>query len=218
MKNRRSTRGTSLDAGERQRLLAAVSLLLGYPDHDLLARIPLLRQVTRSVGPPAGPALQRFVAYLQSEPVEVLAQRYVDTFDLRRSSCLYLTYYAFGDTRKRGAALVDFAQAYRAAGLEQPAGELPDHLAVVCNFAALAPDAGGGLLVKHRAGIELLRHALAEAESAYLDVIDALRSALPEPTGADLERARELASSGPPLEEVGLEPFAPPEYMGGNRR
>ena len=31
------------------------------------------------------------------------------------------------------------------------------------------------------------------------------------------QRALELARTGPPAEEVGLEPFAPPEYMGGRR-
>jgi len=32
---------------------------------------------------------------------------------------------------------------------------------------------------------------------------------------ADLARVRELALAGPPREEVGLEPFAPPEVMPG---
>jgi len=43
------------------------------------------------------------------------------------------------------------------------------------------------------------------------------RALLPEPAPADLARALDLARSGPPAEEVGLEPFAPPEYMGARR-
>ena len=218
MKRGSSTPTAPLEGEERRRILAAVSLLLGYPDQDLMAHTPVLRQLAESTAPPAGPPLLRFLAHLDDTPAEALTQEYVDTFDLHRRSCLYLTYYTFGDTRKRGAALLDFAQIYREAGLEPPAGELPDHLAVVCNFAALAPDDGIGLLTRHRVGIEMLRSALAEAGSPYLEVIDALSAVLPEPMPGDLDKAFELATTGPPLEEVGLEPFAPAEYMGADRR
>jgi nitrate reductase delta subunit len=193
-------------------------LLLGYPDRELLGQLPILRRAGDTLPAPFSPSLNRFLDHLQETPAEVLAAEYVDTFDLRRRGCLYLTYYAFGDTRKRGAALVRFTHAYRQAGLDPPAGELPDHLAVVCSFAALAPGPGFQLLVEHRAAIELLRLSLADAGSAYVDVIDALRAVLPEPAESDLARALELARLGPPAEQVGLEPFAPPEYMGAPRR
>jgi nitrate reductase delta subunit len=199
---------------DRTRVLAAVSLLLSYPDRDLLDQLPTLRRVAESVPAPAGSALHRALDWLEKTPARELAAGYVDTFDLRRRGCLYLTYYTFGDTRKRGTALVRFNHSYREAGLDPPAGELPDHLAVVCHFAALAPAAGTQLLVEHRAAIELLRLSLADAGSAYVDVLDALRAVLPDPVESDLTRALELARAGPPAEEVGLEPFAPPDYMG----
>jgi nitrate reductase delta subunit len=64
--------------------------------------------------------------------------------------------------------------------------------------------------------------ALAEAGSPYLSVVDTVRAALPDPAPRDLEKALALARSGPPAEEVGLEPFGPPEIvapggMGGRR-
>src|SRR5699024_7950613 len=59
----------------------------------------------------------------------------VETFDLRRRSCLHLTYYAHGDTRNRGAALLVFSNAYRRAGFVLTEDELPDHLCVVLEFA-----------------------------------------------------------------------------------
>jgi nitrate reductase delta subunit len=50
-----------------------------------------------------------------------------------------------------------------------------------------------------------------------VDVVDAIRAVLPDAAPTDLDLALQLARSGPPEEEVGLEPFAPPEYMGGRR-
>lgn len=202
---------------ETRPVLAAVSLLLGYPDGELLSRLPLLHEAAGAVTPPVGPLLAHFVNHLESTGPDRLRADYVETFDLQRRCCLYLSYYAFGDTRKRGAALLRFTSTYRRYGLDLPDSELPDHLAVVCSFAAMAPAPGLELLEEHRAGVELLRLALAEAGSPYVDVVDALRLVLPPPSEKDLDRALQLARSGPPAEEVGLEPFAPPEYMGGRR-
>src|SRR5262249_44639433 len=114
-------------------------------------------------------------------------------------------------------ALLQFTSAYRAAGFELAGAELPDHLAVLCEFTAAAPGPGRELFRRHRAGLELLRAALTEAGAPWRHVVDAVRAVLPDPAPRDLQRARDLARSGPPAEEVGLEPFAPPEYMGGRR-
>jgi nitrate reductase delta subunit len=202
---------------DRTRALQAAALCLDYPDKQLLELLPLLRAAADALPAAARTPLTRFVGHLDTTPPAQLARDYVDTFDLRRRCCLYLTYYAHGDTRKRGMAILEFTTAYRAAGLTLAGGELPDHLAVVCEVAARAPDAGLPLLRRHRAGVELLRTALAEAGSPYLDVVDTVRAVLPEPAPEDVHRAVELARSGPPAEEVGLEPFAPPEYMGARR-
>jgi nitrate reductase delta subunit len=88
---------------------------------------------------------------------------------------------------------------------------------VLCEFTAAAPEPGLALFRRHRAGLELLRTALADAAAPWLHAVDAIRDVLPEPAPRDLRRALDLARSGPPAEEVGLEPFAPPEYMGGRR-
>jgi nitrate reductase delta subunit len=199
---------------DRTRALQAAALCLDYPDERLFAQLPLLGETASALPPSAGEPLRRFLDHVASTAPDVLARDYVDTFDLHRRCCLYLTYYAHGDTRKRGMALLQFTSAYRQAGLRVADGELPDHLGLVCEAAARAPEIGLGLLREHRAGVELLRIALASAGSPYVDVLDLVRSVLPDPAPDDLERALALARSGPPAEEVGLEPFAPPEYMG----
>ncbi|HET6817493.1 MAG TPA: nitrate reductase molybdenum cofactor assembly chaperone [Mycobacteriales bacterium] len=193
----------------RARALRVAAQLLAYPDETLYERLPLLTEAAATCGPASVPLTRMCTELAATSPREAQT-RYVDTFDLRRRCCLYLTYFSHGDTRNRGMALLRFSTAYKVAGFEVIDGELPDHLAVVCEFTAAEPDAGLDLLRRHRAGLELLRMALADASSPYLDVIDAVRAVLPDPAPRDMEKALALARSGPPAEEVGLEPFGPP--------
>ena len=202
---------------DRSRALQAAALCLDYPDETLLGKLELLRAAAHALPGAVGAGLARFVGHLADTDPAELARDYVDTFDLRRRTCLHLTYYAYGDTRKRGMALLRFTHAYREADIVIADGELPDHLAVVCEVAARQPGVGLRLIAENRAGVELLRMALADAGSPYVDVLDVIRAVLPEPAPRDLDRALALARSGPPAEEVGLEPFAPPEYMGAQR-
>jgi nitrate reductase molybdenum cofactor assembly chaperone NarJ/NarW len=191
------------------------ALVLDYPDDDLHARLPALHTAAAGLDEPFRGLLDAVLGHLDRTPLPELAADYVATFDLRRRCCPYLTYYAYGDTRKRGIALLVFKQAYRLAGLELTADELPDHLCVVLEFAATADaDAGTRLLVEHRAGLELLRLALADACSPYADALAAVSATLPPLAGPEREAVARLAAEGPPAEDVGLEPFAPPDYMG----
>ncbi|HEX5005067.1 MAG TPA: molecular chaperone TorD family protein, partial [Gemmatimonadales bacterium] len=103
---------------------------------------------------------------------------------------------------------------YEAAGLPLEDGELPDHLAVMLAFAALAPPGHGeALLAHHLPAIELLRLALHDAGSPYAHVLDALAAHLPALSVAERGAVARLAREGPPDEAVGLEPYGPPEAM-----
>ncbi|GID32555.1 nitrate reductase molybdenum cofactor assembly chaperone [Paractinoplanes brasiliensis] len=186
------------------------SLLLGYPDEHLLGRLDLLTQAATSLG---DAPLARFVGHLRATPPAQLAADYVATFDHRKRCCLFLTYYAHGDTRKRGMALLQLKQTYAAAGLHLVDDELPDHLAVVLEFAAAQPGQGRTLLLEHRAGLELLRLALRDARSPWADVLESVSATLPPLIGDQRQAVAKLAAEGPPAEQVGLAPFAPPEYM-----
>lgn len=195
--------------------LQAASLVLGYPDEQLVSQLPLLAAVARRLPEPAEAALMRIVEHLDRTDLHAAQCAYVDTFDLRRRCCLFLTYHAYGDTRKRGMALLKFTHAYKAAGFRLVPDELPDHLAVVCEFTATGNhEAGLELLTEHRAGLELTWLALQESSSPWLDAVELVRVVLPDAAPKDLDRAMELARTGPPAEEVGLEPFGPPEQMG----
>ncbi len=175
-------------------VLKAASIVLSYPEPSTVEQLQPFKG--------AFPVLED---YLEGTPLAAVATHYVETFDLRRKCCLYLTYYTHGDTRRRGLALLRFRQAYQRAGLALTAEELPDHLAVVLEFAAAGHTAAATeLLVAHRAGLELLWQALDELGSPYAHAVAAVRATLPPPGPADLAAARALAQEGPPAELVGI--------------
>ncbi|WP_316743636.1 nitrate reductase molybdenum cofactor assembly chaperone [Streptomyces sp. MK7] len=207
---RRPSQLTPDEVRDRALVLRLLSLLLQYPDAELAAARPTVVAAVEAL--PASPAateLTAFTDWFTEQEPEALERHYVETFDLRRKSSLYLTYYLHGDTRRRGMALLTLARSYRAAGWETGGGELPDHLPVVLEFAALAgPGAGEAPLRRHRRGLELIRRALTDAGSPYRHLLAALLSLMPPATEADLAAVAELAAEGPPNEDVGLDPYA----------
>ena len=198
-----------------QRAVAAraASLLLRYPDTDVLATLPILSAALDELPATVAAALRLVAEHRAGTDPTSLASEYVELFDFRRRCCLHLTYYTCGDTRKRGEALVGFAAAYRATGLEVTGGELPDFLPAVLDLAA-TDEAGWRLLRDHRVGLDLLVQALAAERSVYRHAVDAVGALLPPPCPSELAAAAGLARSGPPREEVGLEPYP---VLGGRR-
>lgn len=192
----------------------AAALLLEYPSDELLTLLPAVRAALADVRPALAAPLLRLADHLVARPVPELAADYVATFDLRRRCSLYLTYYAYGDTRRRGVALVEVKQAYQGAGFELAGDELPDHLAVVLELAGTGDAdgraAGIGLLLTHRAGLELLRLALLDAGSPWADALVAVCATLPDLGDDDRAAVARLAAEGPPDEEVGLDPYTSP--------
>jgi nitrate reductase delta subunit len=190
------------DARTRALTHRIAALLLEYPTEELVTQVPDLRAIAPT------PAFEPLLDHLAATPLSALTAEYVDTFDLRRKICPYLTYYAYGDTRERGMALLAFKRAFRAAGLEIGADELPDHLCVVLEFSATADvEAGTRLLLEHRAGLELLRLALVDRASPWAAALTAVCSTLPPLKGDEREAVARLAAEGPPGEQVGLEPY-----------
>ncbi|HEX2377477.1 MAG TPA: nitrate reductase molybdenum cofactor assembly chaperone [Gaiellales bacterium] len=190
------------------------SLLLRYPEADLLARDPDAAAAAAELPQRLRAPLERFLAHRRETPGIDLEREYVETFDTRRRCTLNVSYYLYGDTRRRGVALLRLKRMYAAAGLALEADELPDHLPVMLGFAALAPPGyGEHVLQEHRIGVELLLLSLRDAGRPHADVLEAVSAALPRLGISQSRAVRRLAAEGPPDEQVGLEPFAPPEVM-----
>jgi nitrate reductase molybdenum cofactor assembly chaperone NarJ/NarW len=205
-----------LTAGQLLIAWQSASLLLGYPDDQLLSQLDLIRDAAERLPSSVQEPVRTFARHLESTPLTQLQADYVDTFDTRRRSNLFLTYFAHGDTRKRGMALLRFKQTYLRCGFTLDDSELPDHLCVVLEFAATVDQQEGReLILEHRAALELLRLALRDQGSAWVSVLDAVSATLPPLRGDEREAVRKLAVEGPPEEEVGLSPFANPQFSPG---
>ena len=210
-------------AGPRAVAWAALAVLMGYPDDATHASLGELSATVDAVAAGLPPAvrtpLRRLVTALSATGPLAAQQDYVATIDTRRRSSLHLTYYLHGDTRRRGAALWRLKASLAACGVEPSGGELPDHLPVVLELAAVADESVAvRLLEEHRAGLVLLREALSRRRSPYADGVDAVLALLPERSDADAARdlvaAGELAMAGPPTETVGLPAWSAPFVPG----
>ena len=203
-------------AGDAAARYALLSLLLSYPSDDIVeGREEIVAAASALAAGRARDAIGRFMDHLLATSPLSLQQVYVETFDLQKRSSLYLTFFTHGDTRKRGQELLRLKRLYRSAGFVLEGGELPDYLPLVLEFAARDPENGERVLREHRAGLELIHMHLREKRSVYADLLEALLAGLPALGLAQLAEVRRLAANGPLREEVGLEPFAPPEVMPG---
>jgi len=200
--------------GAPAELFAIASLLLRYPSASALERDAEVGEAVAALPARLRAPFERFLAHRSEAPPLDLEREYVETFDTRRRCTLNVSYYLYGDTRRRGVALLRLKRMYAAAGLVLDSDELPDHLPVMLEFAALAPPGyGEHVLQEHRVGIELLLLALRDGRRPHADVIESVSAALPRLGLSQSRAVRKLAAEGPPDEQVGLEPFAPPEVM-----
>ena len=206
--------GPKLGAGQLADRLAGGLAPAGVPRRrSSCGRRPLLAEAVACLPAPVGEPLARFLTTLETAPLGQLQRDYVETFDVTRRCCLYLTYFTHGDTRKRGLALVEFKQAYRKAGVEFDAdcrAARPPQRGPRVRRRRTTPRRRGGCStppcryrdVANRLGGEWLPVARADARAA----------ARPCPSSRARTRTRcsRLIAQGPPAEEVGLDlqPYA----------
>ncbi|MDF3881055.1 nitrate reductase molybdenum cofactor assembly chaperone [Cupriavidus basilensis] len=160
------------------RICLVLARLLAYPGEELRASLVPMRDLvaaSRSLSDPGRDSLLALIDGMQRRDPYELEARYVDTFDRGRATALHLFEHVHGDSRERGQALVDLLQTYEAAGLFLGAGELPDYLPVVLEFAATQPGQTAREFLAEMAHILNAVHtALAERHSPYHAAIAAV--------------------------------------------
>lgn len=194
--------------------LKLASLLLQYPTAELCAAAAAVEEDhLRALGKRRS-GLEELLRWYTTAPLGELQSTYVETFDFSRQRSLHVTYHLHGDRRQRGIALLRLKQAYAAAGLEPDPRELPDYLPMMLEFATLvSAEIGRQLLDEQRIAIELIRASLRRDASRFTIVFDLIADQLPGLSSRQIGRLKRAAAAGPPTEQVGLEPFAPPEVI-----
>ena len=171
------------------------AMLLARPDDRLPARLAAVEEMLGHLDGGYALALGRAGAGLRSLDLKTAILSYALTFESGGRRGLLLTNWMAEDNRDRVVYRQAFVDAYRAAGVPIPGGAMPDHLAVVLEFAAHAdPDAGRRLLVAHRVPIAALHRVLDEAHSPYAYAVAAVCATLPEVAAEELHS---LPISGP---------------------
>ena len=124
--------------------LRVLARLLGYPDAEMRAHLPALREALRGERALGDARLAELDALADAlagaDPLDAEAA-YVQLFDRGRATSLHLFEHVHGDSRDRGPAMIDLTQTYEKAGLLLGPHELPDHLCVVLEFASTQPPA-----------------------------------------------------------------------------
>ncbi len=158
--------------------LRVFARLLAYPDAEMRAHVPEMRDALQSEGALGAPRLaelgQLMDSLVTADPLQVEAA-YVELFDRGRATSLHLFEHVHGDSRDRGPAMIDLAQTYEKAGLHLAPGELPDYLPAVLEFVSTQPPREASEFLAEMAHIfNAMFNALQERQSAYASVLGAL--------------------------------------------
>lgn len=156
----------------------ALSLLLTYPDAELQAAIPALRDILLAeglLGPHRIAALEPLLADLGKSDIYDLQENFVLLFDRSRTLSLNLFEHIHGESRDRGGAMVDLLETYRAGGFDLSGAELPDHLPVLLEYLSTRPLAEAQALLSDAGHILVaLAERLTRRQSPYAGVLEAL--------------------------------------------
>ena len=168
--------------------LRVLARLLSYPDRELrddLADMRAALRAERALPAARKDELVALIANLEHGDALDHEARYVELFDRGRATSLHLFEHVHGDSRERGAALVDLLQTYEKAGLLLSPGELPDFLPALLEFASTQPfEQSRSLLGEMAQLVNAIFNALQQRRSAYASVLGALLDLAGEPAHA----------------------------------
>jgi nitrate reductase delta subunit len=185
--------------------LRALSALLTYPTEELKASAQEMREALDRealLGEDDRAAIAPLLAELASRDLYELQERYVDLFDRSRYLSLHLFEHVYGESRDRGAVMVELVARYRSRGLEIAARELPDYLPLYLEYLSQLPlEQARRELGEPVAVIAALARRLEKRASPYAPVLAALEklaAAEPDPRDlGDLEREEDLDGNDP---------------------
>ncbi len=146
-----------------------ISGLLNYPDESLLRWLPEFKQVLNEIeSVSVRNKYDQILSYFEQTPLIQLQEQYTETFDLNPSNCMNLTYHRWGNTDKRGSALVHLEEIYLKAGFERTSSELPDFLPLVLEFISERTDVARSEIIPiYGTVVETLAEKLRQTDHPY---------------------------------------------------
>ena len=156
-------------------LYKLLSLLLDYPDAQLLAHLDELREAVDELGDLSErdhSTLHAFIDHLAASDATDVAAAYVGTFDMAAEHSLHLTHHLFGDDKNRGPALIDLGEYYKNWGLTVADNELPDYLPLLLEFASTLDEQQATVFLGDMVKVlGVLADNLERAESPYAPLV-----------------------------------------------
>jgi len=156
----------------------ALGALLLYPTEDLRAALPHIRALLSadtSLPAERRKGLTQLTDRMMNSELLDLEETYTGLFDRGPSLSLYLFEHVYGESQERGQAMVELIGRYERGGFSLAVREMPDHLAVICEFLSVAPAPAAAELLQEITGIlALLARRLEQKESLYAEVFRAL--------------------------------------------
>ncbi|MDQ0197757.1 nitrate reductase molybdenum cofactor assembly chaperone [Neobacillus ginsengisoli] len=127
---------------ENKAILVILSRLLDYPDQTFIDEqqsiVSLIKEYLPSVG--VQDEVLKRVTPFYSMNLKDLQELYVETFDYKEKTNLYLTAHELGDSRKRGVALIQLQKLICEVGYEYAGKELADYIPMLLELLAIAPE------------------------------------------------------------------------------
>lgn len=188
-----------------------LSVLLCYPEQELIDAVPLMEKRLKQLGIDYDPLVPLF-DYLQKGDLIELQEVYVLLFDRNPGCSLHLFEHIHGEDRLRGQALVNLMSEYKENGYVLSVfDELPDYLPLFLEFLSVCrKEQALELLAAAIDVIGHIGHRLSKDHSVYAGIFVLLESCssvkaqpLTAPPVRDMEEAME--KFGPNIE--GVEPL-----------
>jgi nitrate reductase molybdenum cofactor assembly chaperone NarJ/NarW len=180
--------------------LRVLAALLSYPHAGLRAHLGEMSSLLCADAALGAARLAELQALMRqvaaSDPVDAEVA-YVELFDRGRATSLYLFEHVHGDSRDRGAAMIDLGEMYAKAGLLLMPDELPDYLPAMLEFISTQPprearnflDEIAHLLNAIFAALQLRGSAYASVLGALLDMAGHKAQPLEPARDADIDES-----------------------------
>jgi nitrate reductase molybdenum cofactor assembly chaperone NarJ/NarW len=120
----------------RAQLMELFGDILDYPAPGLAEKAAECAALIGAAQPEAVGLLESFRRFAEETPLGRLQEVYSGFFDLNSICHPYVGYQLFGENYKRSILLIELKKAYRAAGFEADASEIPDRLSIVLRYVA----------------------------------------------------------------------------------